>query len=994
MKKVSKKFLCLVLCMVMLLCSLPTLSINAETLESEASVQVPEAESIADNGCETLGRTGDLGGRGDVPDDVFVIDSVEDYYKVANGASTGKKDIACTSAGTVPKFVDNSTSKFFPKIGDQGGLGACVVFATVYYQFTYTMNKQRNVASTDDNIFSVKWNYNLINNGKDTGSSAYENYRLLQQLGCPFEKSFPYDGKDFLGWSTDEKVWREAMRYRLKDYQLFKDFGKDDKIITSPDDSDLLEVKTALANGDVLKFSSYIYDWDYDTIKTNEGAPENAKYEGEKFVRVVKGYEGGHGMAIVGYNDDLWCDVNKNDKIDSGEMGAFKIANSWGEGYGNKGFMWIAYDALNKVSVVSGVESYADKPPAISEVYRIDVCDPKEGNDIYAKFTLNTANRADMTVRFSADKNGSDYSGYFLSSADYTTSSNKLAFDGTSNACDATFVYPLDALDPNISNEKFESYNFNITVFDKNKNSQALTVKNISIVNEHTGKEYKVNSGLPITLDGEEKTFSIKESTKRNAVIYYIGYDNPNLHFKKSGQSSFTKVKMEENNERRGALYKYVIEDITGDVKLYFSDDSGKVDNNFGAYYTAKEGLNNYYTKNQREKFTLNDFDLSNGTPDVGKRMVFEMDITGGYETYDYAYRIENLATGDVKEYDFDYNFTMSPYGFYNEGKYRVTITARDYALETSSLTKEFECVDHPFEISSVTLDRENPIVSKPIQFKSVTAFEGIASYGGYRAESRFYITDSTGKVWADEIVKYHSYSTVIKTTTTLYNFIPHKAGEYTLTVSSDDCNKEYAEKTIHFTVSDMTIGDTDGSGDITVMDATNVQRYLVNLIDETTIYLDMSDCDKSELVNVMDATFIQRFVAHTDKSGYVGEVIEYIPPTEPPTEKPTEKPTEAPKTNKVTFTNSFNWDGTIYCYYWSDSNTAMTSWPGVAMKNAGTNEFNETLYTFDVPNGATYLIFTNGSKQTTDITYSGSEVRYYPLSTTDSKGGHLVEIW
>ena len=63
-------------------------------------------------------------------------------------------------------------------------------------------------------------------------------------------------------------------------------------------------------------------------------------------------------------------------------------------------------------------------------------------------------------------------------------------------------------------------------------------------------------------------------------------------------------------------------------------------------------------------------------------------------------------------------------------------------------------------------------------------------------------------------------------------------------------------------------------------------------------------------------------------------------------------------------------------------------------MKNAGTNEFNEVMYTFDVPNGAKYLIFTNGSKQTTDITYSGGEVRYYPISQTDSKGNNLVQTW
>ena len=58
-------------------------------------------------------------------------------------------------------------------------------------------------------------------------------------------------------------------------------------------------------------------------------------------------------MTLVGYNDNLWIDVNGNNTVDTGEMGAFKIANSWGEGYGNDGFMWIAYDALNLATAVS-----------------------------------------------------------------------------------------------------------------------------------------------------------------------------------------------------------------------------------------------------------------------------------------------------------------------------------------------------------------------------------------------------------------------------------------------------------------------------------------------------------------------------------------------------------------------------------------------------------------------------------------------------------------
>lgn len=46
------------------------------------------------------------------------------------------------------------------------------------------------------------------------------------------------------------------------------------------------------------------------------------------------------------------------------------------------------------------------------------------------------------------------------------------------------------------------------------------------------------------------------------------------------------------------------------------------------------------------------------------------------------------------------------------------------------------------------------------------------------------------------------------------------------------------------------------------------------------------------------------------------------------------------------------------------------------------------------VPENATYIIFTNGSNQTVNISYSGGEVRYYPVSSTDSKGRYEVETW
>ena len=69
----------------------------------------------------------------------------------------------------------------------------------------------------------------------------------------------------------------------------------------------------------------------------------------------MKGTEGAHSMTVVGYNDAIWIDINKNDIVDSGEKGAFRVANSWGLGWEYEGFTWVAYDALYAVSQVDGV---------------------------------------------------------------------------------------------------------------------------------------------------------------------------------------------------------------------------------------------------------------------------------------------------------------------------------------------------------------------------------------------------------------------------------------------------------------------------------------------------------------------------------------------------------------------------------------------------------------------------------------------------------------
>ncbi len=963
------------------------------TMLISSSPFIANAEQT-DNDFSNYG-TGDLSLVTENPDNPTVISSVSDYLEVTANTQNNKKDISVTGASSLPYSVDNSTSPYFPEIESQGTLGSCVPFACVYYQFSYEMNRSRGVTTTKDNTFSVKWAYNIVNRGSNTGTNYAVVYGLLKQHGAPTSKSVPYDAKDYLSWSTDEKVWREAMRYRLKDYQLFEAIGSEGLEITSSDDPDLLPIKTALNNGDVLTFSTYITSIEKGKkkLKTNPDAPENDKFANEQYLRCLPATEGGHRMTIVGYNDNLWCDINDNNKIDDGEMGAFKVANSWGKNYSNKGFLWFSYDSLNNISCVEGVEENSKRFRAMTEITRIDVREANEGSDIYAKLTVNSANRSKFSVAFTGSMHGSEFERYLLEEAKLFSTSNNYAFDGTTTACDATFLYPLDDLNPALTPDNFEDQDFSITVRDTASDSSTVIVKNVSLVNEYTGKEYKVNANYPITLNASDWSSPLKEKTRNSVVVYYAGFDEPNLHYRKSG-SSFTKVKMQANDERHGYLYKYVLERTNSNVDIYFSDDSGKVDNNSGSYYTANVGLNYYFTEGQREEIKISDLKLTGTTPDVGKRCYIDFNTTGGYEPYQYKYTLEDLNTGATKTINYNVPYKNNPFKYEKETTYKLTVEAMDYAKQTTSSSILIEVTDHPFAIASLTADKENGLVSKELAFTSITEFEGLMS-GPHTPKTRFVIKDSGGKVWCDNEVKYTKSNYTINSTTTVHSFTPQVAGEYTLTVSSTDWNKEYAEKTINFKVYDMIYGDADGNGAVNILDATITQKHLANLLSDADVYLDLADCDTNTGITIMDATTIQLYLAHSENSGKAGNVVEYTPiePTEPPTEAPTQKPTTGTSGNKVTFTNSLNWSGTIYCYYWSDSNTSMTSWPGKAMKSAGTNEFSQTLYTFDVPSGVKYIIFTNGSEQTVDITYPGGEVKYYALNTKTGNG-YNVETW
>ena len=879
MKTETKKLISAVLSVATAMSVITAVPVGAvDDFEIENSIAQNQAQSQTEstmqneNNPQQMGKTGDRTLEYGISEDATVIDSVGEYYKIK-----GKKYKvpSGSSKASLPSSVDNSQSIYFPEIGNQGQIGSCVAFAQAYYQFTYEMNKALGVATTPENTFSPKWAYNLQNSGADEGLVSDELYKLMLWQGVAPMSLVPYDD-DYMSWIPNEEVWSTALKYKIKRYQYFDGVGLKNSRITSADDSDLDAIKTALSNGDVLTYSTYILSWKSDELKINPMAPENEKYEGQQVITAQEGYDGGHRMTLVGYNDNIWTDINNNDKVDNGEMGAFKIANSWGKDYGNDGFAWVAYDALNRgYSSVVGSPDPINKIEIFEEIARIDVQPVRDNSDMYLKCTLNTSNRADLDVYLIAEKDGSIYTEPGFATTKYQFSAGSYAFDGTTNASDGTFAFALNNVAPDISSENFHEYNWSVKFVDKVNNGTVLTVKDVAIVDSGENKVYKPQGFNPFTLDGSEKTIDITTATTNNVVIYYLGYYNPTIHYK-TGNGQWKTAQMEENAEQYGYTHKFVIpsENIT-EATLYFTDKDGNVDDNNGNYYKADKRLNYYVTENQAKPLSATV--KIDGEIDVSKLIKYVATAQGGYAPYRYEFILTKLDDGteNVKEYDHQ---EVAKWYMENEGDYRITVNVKDQSNKVVTVSMDFYADDKPFEFVSFTASPDKHIMTgDTIKFTAVSDFENTMPWGNSPNMYDIIIrkADTNEVVYsvykdADEADLNYKYSI------NYLSWVPTQAGDYTITISSTDLYNEYAEKTLAFTVYEYNgtiIGDANNDKAVDIRDALLIMKYAVGSADSSEIWLSLSDCNDDKLTNIRDVIFILKYLIYADNTGNVGKV-------------------------------------------------------------------------------------------------------------------------
>lgn len=247
-------------------------------------------------------------------------------------------------ASQLPPSVDLSTSVYFPEIGDQGGIGSCTAWATTYYQFTYEAHKLNNIITTNGNTYSPSWTYNFINCGMDKGSYIDNAYNVLKRQGALTLSKMPYNKDAYsFSWSSDTEAMTDALKTRVSvlDRITIPSTGTP---ITSNSDSDLIAVKALLNASKVFVVRAYMDNYFSWSTKKSYNRPDDLVAYRASYT------DSSHAITVVGYDDNVCCDVNGNGTIEACERGAFKVANSWGTDWGNDGYVWVLYDALNAVS--------------------------------------------------------------------------------------------------------------------------------------------------------------------------------------------------------------------------------------------------------------------------------------------------------------------------------------------------------------------------------------------------------------------------------------------------------------------------------------------------------------------------------------------------------------------------------------------------------------------------------------------------------------------
>ena len=466
---------------------------------------------------------------------------------------------APSGAVLLPSSVDLSLSESFPSVGNQGSVGSCTAWASTYYQFGYQVASMNSWDAKNDPTkqFSPKWTYNLCNNGINKGSLYATIYSVLANQGAVRYSEFAPSGvatrAEYGTWYLDTEGMKRALQYRISDYEhlCFADVEASTPI-TNSKSACLNVMKSLLNSGNVLTFQTDFGEWDYMKLSSQYNSALNGQYV------CIKHYDpdvkwSGHAMAIVGYDDNISYDLNEDGIIQNYEKGAFKIVNSWGERYGNDGYMWVMYDALNRVSNATN-QNVPNREPIFDD-YAYNIITVEEYPlDLVAEVTISQSCRNQIKLKLGQSETDITTPQYTQNTL-FNYSGGAYNYSRLSTTpMEATFAFDYG----NLCNSEITRKNYYISINDL-YSGNSTHIKNIKLI-DSTGKTV-TNDNVNDIFDRGTKLYSYRIGMVGdvNNDGYIDSRDITDLQSYLSGNIDFTSDDM-------------LVADVNGDGEISVND--------------------------------------------------------------------------------------------------------------------------------------------------------------------------------------------------------------------------------------------------------------------------------------------------------------------------------------------------------------------------------------------------------------------------------------